>query len=104
MVLDILNNKNFSFLFGENSKAEVSIFGKIEDNIISGQIDRISIIDNIVYIIDYKTTNFLPDTISQKYIKQLELYKKLLEKIYKGKTIKCYILWTSFAKIEEIKV
>lgn len=103
MVLDILNNKEFSFLFSSNSKAEVPIFGKIDEkNIISGKIDRLSIIDDIVYIVDYKNTNYLYKQVPEKYKMQLELYKKVLEKIYQDKTIKCYILWTSFGKIEYV--
>ena len=104
IVLKILNNDEFSFLFNPNSKAEVPIFGKLDDDIISGQIDRLSIVGDIVYLIDYKNTNSLPAVVPQKYVKQLELYKKLLEKIYINKEIKTYILWTSFGKIEEVNI
>lgn len=102
ITLNVLNNEKFSFLFAKNSKAEVSIFGKVEKDIISGQIDRISIIDDTVNIVDYKNTNDLPNKIPEKYRIQLNLYKKLLEKIYKDKKINCYILWTSFGKIEYV--
>ncbi len=102
IVLGILNNKDFDFLFSKNSKAEVPIFGKIDKDIISGQIDRISIDENNVYIVDYKNTNYLPKKVPEKYKIQLDLYKKLLEKIYKNKKINCYILWTSFGKIEYV--
>lgn len=102
IVLGILNNKDFDFLFSKNSKAEVPIFGKIDKDIISGQIDRISIDENNVYIVDYKNTNYLPERVPEKYKVQLDLYKKLLEKIYKNKKINCYILWTSFGKIEYV--
>ncbi len=103
MVLDILNNKEFSFLFSSNSKAEVPIFGKIDEkNIVSGKIDRLSIIDDVIYIVDYKNTNYLYKQVPEKYKMQLELYKKILQKIYKDKIIKCYILWTSFGKIEYV--
>ena len=91
-------------LFDKNSKAEVPVFGKIGDDIISGQIDRLSIVDDVVYLVDYKNTNVLPKYVPQKYVKQLELYKKVLEKIYLDKIIKTYILWTSFGKIEEVEV
>lgn len=102
IVLNILNNQEFNFLFSKNSKAEVPIFAKIDGNIISGKIDRLSIIDDTVYIVDYKNTNTLYNTIPEKYKIQLNLYKKVLEKIYTDKKIKCYILWTSFGKIEYV--
>jgi len=103
IVLNILNNKEFNFIFSENSKSEVPIFGKINNNIISGQIDRLSIIGNKLYIIDYKNTNSLPKTVPEKYKEQLGLYKELLQKIYKDKTIECYILWTSFGIMQEVE-
>lgn len=102
IVFNVLRNKEFQYLFGENSKAEVSIFGQIENNIISGQIDRLTIGDDKIFVVDYKNTNSLPTKIPEKYKKQLELYKILLEKIYKNKIVECYILWTSFGKIEKI--
>ena len=52
IVLNILNNQEFSFLFDNNSKAEVPIFGKIDNDIISGQIDRLTITDDKIYIVD----------------------------------------------------
>ncbi len=104
ITLKVLNNKEFNFLFSENSKAEVPVFGNIDGNIISGQIDRLAIVNDAVYIVDYKNTNSLPKFPPKRYIKQLELYKKLLEKIYNDKVIKCFILWTAFGKIEEVDI
>ncbi|HSQ98164.1 MAG TPA: double-strand break repair helicase AddA [Rickettsiales bacterium] len=99
-VFNILDK--FKHLFEKNSKAEVAVFGKIGNDIISGQIDRLTITEDKVFIIDYKNTNYLPKQVPEKYKKQLELYKILLEKIYPDKIIECYILWTSFGKIEKL--
>jgi len=101
-VLNVLNNQQFAFLFDKNSKSEVPIFGNIDGNLISGQIDRLSIVNNDLHFVDYKTTNILPNKIPDKYLQQLTLYKKLLEKIYPDKDIKGYILWTSFGKMDAI--
>lgn len=102
IVFDILNNKEFQYLFGKNSKAEVAVFGKVGNDIISGQIDRLTITNDKIFIIDYKNTNNLPSKVPEKYKKQLELYKILLEKIYQNRVVECYILWTAFGKIEKI--
>jgi len=101
-VLNVLNNQQFAFLFDKNSKSEVPIFGNIDGNLISGQIDRLSIVNNNLHFVDYKTTNILPNKIPDKYLQQLTLYKKLLEKIYPDKDIKGYILWTSFGKMDAV--
>ncbi|MDD2839500.1 MAG: double-strand break repair helicase AddA [Rickettsiales bacterium] len=102
IVFNVLNNKEFQYLFGENSKAEVPIFGNIGKDIISGQIDRLTITNDKIFIIDYKNTNYLPTKVPEKYKKQLGLYKILIEKIYSNKIVECYILWTSFGKIDKI--
>ena len=103
-VLNIL--KKYHEYFNNTSKSEVPIVGEINGKIISGQIDRLIIKDDEIIIIDYKSTiknyedqNDLP----KEYIKQLELYKELISKIYENKKIRCYILLTSYLKMIEVK-
>ncbi|MDR3290173.1 MAG: UvrD-helicase domain-containing protein [Rickettsiales bacterium] len=108
---------NFPFLFNEQVKNEVAIYGKISQNmidalpdynlkvgdIISGQIDKLIVYDDKIIIVDYKHTNHLPEKVPDKYIKQLILYKKLLEKIYGDKKIvESYILWTNYGKMSKV--
>lgn len=102
IVLNVLNNNEFKFLFDKNSKAEVPIFGEVDGDLISGQIDRMSILDDKIYIVDYKNTNSIPNYVPIKYVKQLVLYKALLKKIYPNKEIISFILWTSFGKIDRV--
>ncbi|HSQ98270.1 MAG TPA: PD-(D/E)XK nuclease family protein [Rickettsiales bacterium] len=97
-----MGNKNLILKFCRKDLQNPSCYKKIGNDIISGQIDRLTITEDKVFIIDYKNTNYLPKQVPEKYKKQLELYKILLEKIYPDKVIECYILWTSFGKIEKI--
>ena len=102
-VFDILNK--FPDFYGKKSKAEVPIIGEVGGNIISGRIDRLIEYDDKIVILDYKNTkkhyktrNELP----QNYVEQLNLYKRLLEKIYGNKKIICYILITSYGELIEL--
>ncbi len=105
--LAVIENAEFSFLFATDSLAEVPITGNVEvsgKNItVSGQIDRLYIGGDEVWIVDFKS-NSLPSTspkdIPPVYIRQLALYRLLLQKIYPEKQIICALLWTATAKLD----
>lgn len=104
-VLDVLNNDKFKQFFTENSKSEVAIVGSVDDYDVSGQIDRLVEYDDRILILDYKNTskNYKNvEELPQEYIKQLELYKKLIEKIYKDRTVECYVLITSYSNLIKV--
>jgi ATP-dependent helicase/nuclease subunit A len=101
----ILNDEKYSVFFDANSKAEVSVVGEVDGVNMSGQIDRLIELDDKVIILDYKNTRKDydgRDNVPENYIKQLELYKKIVEKHYKDKTVECYILLTSFLKLIKV--
>ncbi|MEZ5690759.1 MAG: double-strand break repair helicase AddA [Rickettsiales bacterium] len=106
-VMNIVNNPEFSFLFAEGSLAEVPIVGNVELKgkivSVSGQIDRLYIGKTDVWIIDFKSNNYPPSSpehIPAAYIKQLNLYRLLLKKIYPDKEIHCALLWTVRARLD----
>jgi len=100
--ISIIGKKEYAFLFQRGSLAEAPVAGNVEiyGKIISvaGQIDRLAIINDTVWVVEYKS-NILPpksaETVPKVYLRQLLLYQKLLAEIYMGKTIRCAILWTS---------
>ena len=100
-VAAVLENPEFSDIFGENSRAEVPIMGEIDGKIISAQIDRLVILPNKIKIIDFKT-NRRTDEIPPAYINQLKTYASLIKKIYPSATIETYILWTNKLKLSKI--
>lgn len=106
-VLRLLEDKNFAAVFGANSRAEVPLMGQVKDRIISGQIDRLVIEDKRVMIIDFKTNRPAAKILAEiptAYIKQLAAYKELTAKIYPGKKVETYILWTDTADLMEVNV
>ena len=99
-VLRLLNDERFSAVFGKNSKAEVPVMGLADGRIISGQIDRLVVENDRVMIVDFKTNRpaaSSPDEVPSGYLKQLKAYKALVEKIYPGRWVETYILWTDTA-------
>lgn len=104
-VLKVFKNKSIQDWFGPNSRAEVPISGEINGQRVSGQIDRICVINGEVIIIDYKT-NRKPaaniDEIPTIYLHQLATYKEILQRIYSHHTIRCVLLWTETLQIMEV--
>lgn len=87
--------------FAEGSRGEVAIMGTInlggKDHAVSGQIDRISVDESRVLIVDYKTNRPSPKTVEAvplAYRAQLALYKELLTPLYPGRIVEAALLFT----------
>ena len=105
-VLRLLEDEKFNPLFAPGSKAEVPIIGEVDGRIISAQVDRLVVTDSEVMIVDFKTNRPAAKSLNEVpavYFKQLRAYRDLLAKIYSGKTVKSYILWTDTAQIMQIE-
>jgi ATP-dependent helicase/nuclease subunit A len=102
--INALLNK-YGFLFAENSRAEMPIMGELDGSIVSGQIDRVVFQEDRVIIIDYKTNRRAAQTITdvpQKYVKQMRLYKCLMEKMFPDKKVEAYLLWVASCDLMKI--
>ncbi len=101
---EIFENK-FQPLFGSNSMAEVPIVGVVGGKVFSGQIDRLVIYENEVWIIDYKTNRQVPscpNEVHRIYKMQLAAYKNLIKKIFSDKIVKTFLLWTENMSLMEM--
>ncbi|RTL53863.1 MAG: double-strand break repair helicase AddA [Bradyrhizobiaceae bacterium] len=109
-VLQLITDVRFAALFGPGSRAEVSIAGRLPRPglpaaTISGQIDRLVVGDSEILIADYKTNRTPPsraEDIPQNYVGQLALYRAVLGRLYPGRPIRCFLLWTESAEIMEL--
>ena len=101
----ILTDENFRALFAEGSKAEVPIAGIVAGRAISGQVDRLVVTENEVLVVDYKTNRPPPvrvEDVQQVYVRQMALYAKALEGIYRDKKVKAALLWTDAARLMQV--
>jgi ATP-dependent helicase/nuclease subunit A len=95
--LRVLMDPRFAALFGEGSRAEISIAGQVGDMTISGQIDRLVALPDRVLVVDYKSNRPPPTRVEDVpiiYLRQLAAYRALLAQIYIGRRIDCALLWT----------
>jgi ATP-dependent helicase/nuclease subunit A len=109
-VLGLIGDVRFAAVFGEGSRAEVPIVGRIERPdgtlvLVSGQIDRLVVTENEVLIVDFKTNQTPPLTAAETpaaYIRQLALYRAILARLYPQRAILTALLWTETPEFMEI--
>ncbi len=88
-------------LFGPGSRAEVPLAGLVETaagiQAISGQVDRLLVETDSVTLVDYKSQRPAPERpedVPIIYLKQMAAYRSLLSRIYPGRAIRSFLLWT----------
>ena len=109
-VLALIEDRRFAPVFGELSRAEVSIVGRLErtERIpaqVSGQIDRLVVTPSEVLIVDFKTNHAPPGSAAEApsaYIRQLALYRAVLQKLYLQQPVRTALLWTETLEMMEI--
>ena len=108
-VLRLLNDERFAPLFLPGSRAEVSIAGEVtlggEIRTVAGQIDRLVVTADQVLIADYKTNRPAPQRIADVpfgYLRQLALYRAVLQKIYPKKIVRAALIWTEVPDLMEL--
>jgi ATP-dependent helicase/nuclease subunit A len=107
--LSVLNRADLKPLFGAGSRAEAPIAGRVltrdGEIMVSGQIDRLAVLDTEILVADFKTTARSPkpgQPPPQAYVAQLALYRTLLQEIYPDKRIRTFLVWTSGPVIHEL--
>ncbi len=111
--LAILDDPRFAPLFGPGSRAEVPIVGRLAnrsqpDSLVAGQVDRLVVTKDAVFIADYKTNRPAPrsldDLLARQsgYVRQLALYRAVLALIYPDRPIRAALLWTDVPDLMEI--
>jgi len=109
-VLALIGDTRFAPVFAPHSRAEVSIVGWLERPgrsaaLVSGQIDRLVVTPDEVLIVDFKTNHAppkLPAEAPPGYIRQLALYRAVLQKLYPRLPVRAALLWTETPELMEI--
>ncbi|KAF0104997.1 MAG: ATP-dependent exoDNAse beta subunit [Rhodospirillaceae bacterium] len=107
--LAVTEAPSHAVLFAEGSRAEVPLIGTLQTPrgtfTVSGQVDRLAVSDTEVLIVDYKTNRPPPDSaegVALVYRRQLALYRALLQRIYPGRRVRAFLLWTAAPRLMEI--
>ena len=104
----LIADPRFEAVFSVGSRAEVSIVGRLDRPgrpLISGQVDRLVVTPTEVLIVDYKTNHAPPGQAAETppgYVRQLALYRAVLQKLYPGRPVRAALLWTETPELMEI--
>jgi ATP-dependent helicase/nuclease subunit A len=109
-VLALIGDSRFAAVFAPGSRAEVSIAGRLEragrpPALVSGQIDRLVVGPSEVLIVDFKTNHAPPKLAAEaprSYLRQLALYRAVLQKLYPQLPVRAALLWTETPELIEI--
>ncbi len=109
-MLALIGDPRFAPVFAPGSRAEVSIAGRLErpgrpPALVSGQIDRLGVTAAEVLIVDYKTNHAPPTALAGAptgYVRQLALYRAVLQKLYPQLPVRAALLWTETPELMEI--
>ena len=109
-MLALIADSRFAAVFAPGSRAEVSIAGRLErpgrpSALVSGQVDRLVVSPGEVLIVDFKTNNAPPNLPTQApsaYVRQLALYRAVLQKLYPQLPVRTALLWTETPELMEI--
>jgi ATP-dependent helicase/nuclease subunit A len=102
-----VRDPRLSFLFDptqyQQAFNEVPIQYLEGDHLVYGIIDRLIIENGMVYVIDYKTHRRADDgslpRLSDSYREQMRLYTNGVAKLWSGKTIKPFLLFTACGEL-----
>ena len=92
-LLTLIDLPAFAPLFSKDALVEVPINGRLNGIGIAGQIDRLFIDDKRIILADFKTGQPPENAIPRSYLHQMALYDGLLQKIYPGRDIECWLVW-----------
>jgi ATP-dependent helicase/nuclease subunit A len=105
----MLEDARFYELYRPGSRAEVPIVGRLhlggKTVRVSGQVDRLAVTQTSVLIADFKTNRPAPRRIAdvpRAYVRQLALYRAVLEKLYPDKPLRAALIWTEMPDIMEL--
>jgi ATP-dependent helicase/nuclease subunit A len=104
----VLDHPDMAALLGPQSRAELDILARLPDfpaSEIAGRIDRMVIRPDAVLIADFKTDANPPpgpEKANERYVAQLALYRAAVGRIYPGRPVRVFLVWTAKPAIHEL--
>ncbi len=101
-LLAVLADPLLAPLFSPDALAEQPVSGVVDGVVVTGQIDRLRVLPDLVLLCDFKTNRRTPAGPAQvpvPYLRQMAAYRALLAQIYPGRRIACALVWTQEASV-----
>ena len=104
----VLGALDLNWIFQKDAFAEVAfvtILPEYSERSFHGIIDRLVVLNETIFIVDFKTNRATPQTADQipvGILNQMVIYEHAIKQLYPDYTVKTGILWTAEAKFMEI--
>ena len=92
-MVSFMAEPEFAPLFDPAALSEFHISGIVGTRPVVGQIDKMLITDDGLWLVDFKSGRPQGDNVPQAYILQMALYAALLRDIYPDKKMQVEIIW-----------
>lgn len=107
--LAVVNDSAFAPVFAPGSLAEVPVAARIsgpdQASNLTGQIDRLAIVGDSLFILDYKTNRPPPmrvEDVAPTYLAQLAAYRCAVLALFPKKAVRTALLWTDGPRLMEV--
>ena len=104
-VSSILEGAEFAWIFQLENCSEVSLVLRAskagERRFFSGRIDYLGVRDREVVVVEYKSGS-MNSQARGGYLRQMSIYRRMLEPLFPKRRIRCFLLWTDVPKLEDI--
>ncbi len=102
-VAQVLRQPRMAALFGPASRAEVPFAARLpgpdgQPLLVSGQIDRLAVLEDEVIVADFKSARPVPETVQDvpaAYVRQLALYAHAARQIWPDRNIRAALIYTA---------
>jgi ATP-dependent helicase/nuclease subunit A len=101
-VLAVMAHPDLAAVFGPDSRAEVPLTGVIGNSVVGGLVDRLVVLPDQVWVVDFKTNRRTPSRVEDTpvlYLRQMASYRAVLRVIFPGRSVRCALIWTREAKV-----
>jgi len=98
----VLEMPGWEHLFSDKALAEAPIAAVVNDNVVSGVVDRLLVEEDRILVVDYKTARAVPDTekaVPLAYKRQMASYAFALQKIFPDRQVSAALLYSHAPKL-----
>ena len=92
-MIEFMSLERFAPLFGPKALSEFSVSGMVGHRAVVGQIDKMVITTDKIWLVDFKSGQPKTDQVPQAYLLQMALYASLIEEIYPDYVVETQIIW-----------
>ena len=97
VAMRVIENPSFAGIFTADALSEAPIAGIVDGVVIAGTVDRLSVSDSVVEVVDFKTGRRVPSSVDEipvQHLRQMAAYAEVLSVIFPGREVRASLLYS----------